>query len=402
MPINIVVPEVGESVVDARVSRWLKQPGDQVSTGEAVVELETDKIDVEVPAPADGVIATITHKDGDDVKIGEVLGTMTSGVFSEQKATPVAVSAKTAKTANEPAPSAEPAPAKQAADDTPMSPSARRRAREQGAEPAATPKPAASAAKPAAKPEAKAETPVSKRPEKTPEVISETRQRMSRRRATIAKRLLEAQQTAALLTTFNEVDMSAVQSIRAKQRKAFERKHGASLGITSFFVKAAVAALKEFPNLNAEVQDDSILIKHYYDIGIAIGGTEGLVVPVIRNADRLSFEDVELAIRELADRAGNGKLTLDDLRGGTFSITNGGRYGSLMSTPIVNPPQVGILGLHTIKDRPVAIDGQLAIRPMMYIALTYDHRIVDGETAVQFLVRIKDLIEDPGALLLAM
>lgn len=394
MPINIVVPEVGESVVDARVARWLKQPGDQVTSGEAVVELETDKIDVEVPAPADGVIATIAHNDGDDVKIGEVLGTLetTSGVVSGEKATPVVGSAKSDE---KPKPKPEPAPAA----DAPMSPSARRRAREKGEEPAPAPKPAEPRPKAAAK---AAPTPVAKRPETTPEVVSETRQRMSRRRATIAKRLLEAQQTAALLTTFNEVDMSAVQGIRKKQRQAFEKKHGASLGITSFFVKAAVAALREFPNLNAEVEDDATLIKHHYDIGIAIGGTEGLVVPVIRNADRLSFEDVELTIRELADRAASGKLTLEDLRGGTFSITNGGRYGSLMSTPIVNPPQVGILGLHTIKDRPVAIDGQIVVRPMMYIALTYDHRIVDGETAVQFLVRIKDLIEDPGALLLSM
>jgi len=225
---------------------------------------------------------------------------------------------------------------------------------------------------------------------------------MSRRRATIAKRLLEAQQTAALLTTFNEIDMTAVQAIRAKQREAFQRKHGASLGITSFFVKAAVAALKDFPKLNAEIQGDVIVMKHYYDIGVAIGGAEGLVVPVVRDADRLSFEEVELGIRDLAARSADGKLTLDDLRGGTFSITNGGRYGSLMSTPIVNPPQVGILGLHAIKDRPVVEGGQVQVRPMMYAALTYDHRIVDGEDAVRFLVKIRDLIEDPGALLLSM
>ena len=223
---------------------------------------------------------------------------------------------------------------------------------------------------------------------------------MSKRRATIAKRLVEAQQTAAMLTTFNEVDMTAVMTLRERRKEAFKAQHGVSLGIASFFVKAAVAALREFPRLNAEIQGDEMVLKHYYDIGIAVGATEGLVVPVLRNADRMSFAEIEGGIRDFAARANDGSLTLEDLRGGTFSITNGGVYGSLMSTPILNPPQVGILGLHAIKERPAVVGGQVVARPMMYTALTYDHRIVDGAEAVRFLVRIRELIEDPAALLL--
>ena len=223
---------------------------------------------------------------------------------------------------------------------------------------------------------------------------------MSKRRATIARRLVEAQQTAALLTTFNEVDMSAVMAVRERAKEAFKTKHGVGLGIASFFVRAATTALKEFPRLNAEIQGDEIVLKHYYDIGIAVGAAEGLVVPVLRDADQASFSEIEAAIRDFAKRAGDGTLTLDDLRGGTFSITNGGVYGSLMSTPIVNPPQVGILGLHAIKDRPVAVGGQLVLRPMMYVALTYDHRIVDGAEAVRFLVRVKEIVENPGLLVI--
>ena len=223
---------------------------------------------------------------------------------------------------------------------------------------------------------------------------------MSKRRATIARRLVEAQQTAALLTTFNEVDMSAVMALRARQKEAFKTRYGVNLGIASFFVKAAVAALKETPRINAEIQGDEMVLKHYYDIGVAVGAAEGLVVPVLRDADRASFVEIEKGIRDFAKRANDGTLTLDDLRGGTFSITNGGVYGSLMSTPIVNPPQVAILGLHAIKDRPAAVNGQVVLRPMMYLALTYDHRIVDGSEAVKFLVRIKEFIEDPAVLLL--
>jgi 2-oxoglutarate dehydrogenase E2 component (dihydrolipoamide succinyltransferase) len=223
---------------------------------------------------------------------------------------------------------------------------------------------------------------------------------MSKRRATIAKRLVEAQQTAAMLTTFNEVDMTAVMALRERRKQAFKEKHGVSLGIASFFVKAAIGALRDFPRLNAEIDGDVMVLKHYYDIGMAVGAPEGLVVPVLRDADRLSFAELEQQIREFAKKANDGTLTLEDLKGGTFTITNGGVFGSLVSTPIINPPQVGILGLHRIQDRPVAIDGKVEIRPMMYTALTYDHRIVDGAEAVRFLVRVKELVEDPGALLL--
>lgn len=223
---------------------------------------------------------------------------------------------------------------------------------------------------------------------------------MSKRRATIAKRLVEAQQTAAMLTTFNEVDMSAVMALRERQKQAFKEKHGIGLGIASFFVKAAVAALREFPRLNAEIQGDEMVLKHYYDIGVAVGAAEGLVVPVLRDADQMGFAAIEQRIRDFAKKANDGSLTLDDLRGGTFSITNGGVFGSLMSTPILNPPQVGILGLHAIKERPIGVGGQVVLRPMMYTALTYDHRIVDGSEAVRFLVKIKELIEDPGVLLI--
>jgi len=225
---------------------------------------------------------------------------------------------------------------------------------------------------------------------------------MSKRRATIAKRLLEVQSTAAMLTTFNEVDMSAVQALRARQKESFQKKHGIGLGLSSFFVKAAVAALREFPRLNAEIQGDEIVLKHYYDIGMAVSAAEGLVVPVVRNADQQSFAEIESAVRGFAAKANDGTLSLEDLRGGSFTITNGGVFGSLMSTPILNPPQVGILGLHSIKERPVGVNGQVVLRPMMYTALTYDHRIVDGSEAVRFLVRIKELIEDPGNLLIEL
>ena len=223
---------------------------------------------------------------------------------------------------------------------------------------------------------------------------------MSKRRATIARRLVEAQSTAAMLTTFNEVDMTAVMALRERHKQAFKERHGVGLGIASFFVKASIGALRSFPRINAEIQGDEMVLKHYYDIGVAVGASEGLVVPVLRDADRVSFAEIESRIRDFAKRANDGTLTLDDLRGGTFSITNGGVYGSLMSTPILNPPQVGILGLHAIKERPVGVGGQIVLRPMMYTALTYDHRIVDGSEAVQFLVRVKQLVEDPGALLL--
>jgi 2-oxoglutarate dehydrogenase E2 component (dihydrolipoamide succinyltransferase) len=342
------------------------------------------------------------------VKIGEVLGTVKEGP---------APAAKSPAAAAPPADSAAP---KADGSGVAATPSARRAAREQDVElgsvkaegprvtkadieksarSSAAPAAAAPAPAKAAAPKPAAPAPTAKpRPVSTGE-RTEERVRMSKRRATIAKRLVEAQHTAAMLTTFNEVDMTNVMALRERHKDEFKKKYGVGLGVASFFVRAATTALREFPRLNAEIQGDEMVLKHYFDIGVAVGAAEGLVVPVLRDADRMSFAGIELGIREFAKKANDGSLTLADLQGGTFSITNGGVFGSLMSTPILNPPQVGILGLHTIKERPVGVNGQVVLRPMMYTALTYDHRIVDGAEAVQFLVRIKQLVEDPAMLL---
>jgi 2-oxoglutarate dehydrogenase E2 component (dihydrolipoamide succinyltransferase) len=418
---DIVVPQLGESVVEARVARWLKKEGDRVEVGEPVVELETEKIDLEVSAERAGTIASIKRQEGEDVKIGELLAVIDeSGAAANGHAPKPAVKAAATVTA--------PAAAVATAADAPKAtPTAKRIAKDhdvdlgsvqgsgaggrvmkqdvQGAlgAPAAAPAPAAAAAKPAApapaatKPAAPAAPP---RPAARPGDRTEQRVRMSKRRATIARRLVEAQRTAAMLTTFNEIDMTALMSLRQRRKDAFTKQHGVGLGIASFFVKASIAALKLFPQLNAEIQGDEIVYKSYHDIGMAVGAEGGLVVPVIRDAATLSFAQIEQAIRDFAARAGNGTLTLEDLTGGTFTITNGGVFGSLLSTPILNPPQVAILGLHKIEDRAVPVNGQVGIRPMMYVALSYDHRIVDGREAVQFLVKIKEFIEDPGTLLI--
>jgi 2-oxoglutarate dehydrogenase E2 component (dihydrolipoamide succinyltransferase) len=406
--INIVVPEMGESIVDARVGKWLKNEGDQVAVGEALVELETDKVDVEVSAPKSGVLAKIAHAKGADVKIGEVLGTIDDAAAKAQGPGPKAQDAKedakgtkeSSRAAVAATPSARRAAREQDVDLGDVKSDGPRVTKEDVAKVSASERPRPSEER-AAEPSPKLVPPQTEpRTFRSGDARSETRERMSKRRATIAKRLVEAQQTAAMLTTFNEVDMTAVMALRERQKQAFKDKHGIGLGIASFFVKAAVAALREFPRLNAEIQGDEMVLKHYYDIGVAVGAAEGLVVPVLRDADRLSFAEIEQRIRDFAVRARDGSLTLDDLRGGTFSITNGGVFGSLMSTPILNPPQVGILGLHAIKDRPVGVNGQVVLRPMMFTALTYDHRIVDGSEAVRFLVRVKDLVEDPAVLLL--
>jgi 2-oxoglutarate dehydrogenase E2 component (dihydrolipoamide succinyltransferase) len=411
---NIVVPEVGESIVDARIAKWLRKEGDRVSAGDPLVELETDKIDLEVGAPSAGVLSRIDRKDGEDVKVGEVLGVIDEAAQgSTASAPPSAAPAG-------PPPAAEPKTAKSRA-----TPAARKaaeqnevdisrvqgtgdagrvmrrdveRAAESSAPPAAAPKPAERPA-PVEQAKTRPAAPVAERPVAAGD-RTEERMRMSKRRATIAKRLVEAQSTAAMLSTFNDVDMSAVMALRERHKEGFKQKHGVGLGIASFFVKAAIGALRAFPRLNAEIQGDEMVLKRYYDIGVAVGAAEGLVVPVIRDADRLSFAEIEKQIRDFAARAADGTLSLTDLKGGTFTITNGGVFGSLLSTPILNPPQVGILGLHKIQDRPVAVSGQVQVRPMMYVALTYDHRIVDGAEAVRFLVRVKELVEDPGALLL--
>ncbi len=408
MPANVVVPEVGESIVDARVAKWLKKEGDAVNVGEPLVELETDKIDLEVAAPQAGVLSKITHGDGADVKVGEVLGVISEGSTSGAGA---ATAAKTAATPT-PAPKAEaakPEPVKEDTSKQRATPTARNAAQRNAVDLKQVPgsgdagrvmkRDVEAIVKPAAKPATTPAGPRVQAPVATGD-RTEERVRMSKRRATIAKRLVEAQSTAAMLTTFNEVDMSAVMAVRQRHKESFKERHGVGLGLTSFFVKASIGALREFPRINAEIQGDEMVLKHYYDIGIAVGASEGLVVPVLRDADRLSFAQIEQRVREFAKAAEDGSLSLADLKGGTFTITNGGVFGSLLSTPILNPPQVAILGLHAIKDRPMAVDKQVQIRPMMYMALTYDHRIVDGSEAVQFLVRVKQLVEDPGALLL--
>jgi 2-oxoglutarate dehydrogenase E2 component (dihydrolipoamide succinyltransferase) len=419
MSSNIVVPEVGESIVDARVAKWLRKEGEVVSVGDPLVELETDKIDLEVAAPQGGVLKRIDRKDGEDVKVGEVLGVIEDNAGAVQQP-PVP-----------PAPPGKDTPADSKAsgsDKTRSTPTARKAAQEHevdlsrvrgsgdagrvmrrdveqaatgGNGRATTPAPAPKAAPATSEPaKTRSASPIAEVPRPSPGDRTEERVRMSRRRATIAKRLVEAQSTAAMLTTFNEVDMSAVMALRERHKQAFKERHGTGLGIASFFVKASIGALRAFPRVNAEIQGDEMVLKHYFDIGVAVGAREGLVVPVLRDADRLSFAQIEQQIRDFARRAEDGSLSLADLKGGTFTITNGGVFGSLLSTPILNPPQVGILGLHAIQQRPVAVNGQVVIKPMMYVALTYDHRIVDGSEAVQFLVRIKQLVEDPGALLL--
>ena len=401
MTTKIVVPQLSESVVEATVARWLKREGDPVTVGEAVVELETDKANLEVGAEQSGVLARIERQEREDVQVGDVLGVIEEAAEAPRKVEQVEAAREETQRVPE-------TPKKSADDgDGKASPVARRLAQEQDIDLAQVSgsgpggrvtkqdvqrflerqKPEEKGtALPAAPP-----SPADRREERVP---------MSRRRRTIARRLVEAQHTAAMLSTFNEIDMSAVMDIRKRRRESFKERHGVGLGITSFFVKAVIGALKDFPRLNAEIQDDDMIVKHYYDIGIAVGASEGLVVPVLRDADRMSFAEIENAIKELAQKAEDSSLSLEDLRGGTFTITNGGVFGSLLSTPILNPPQVGILGLHKIEERPIARGGEVIIRPMMYVALSYDHRIVDGREAVQFLVRVKELVEDPEALLL--
>jgi 2-oxoglutarate dehydrogenase E2 component (dihydrolipoamide succinyltransferase) len=395
---NIVVPTLGESVSSATVARWLKQAGDAVAADEPLVELETDKVTVEVNAPVAGVISAIAADTGAEVLPGAVLGSIEAGAAA---AKPAAAPAPAAK------PAAAPAPAPAAAPAHAPLPAAAKMIAETGASAAAigagTGKDgritkgdvlaylAEPAAAPAPAPAARASRP--------PEA-GEERVKMTRLRTTIARRLKEAQNTAAMLTTFNEVDMSAAMALRTEYRDAFEKRHGVKLGFMSFFVKACIAALKEFPAVNAEIDGDEIVYKNFVHMGIAVGGPSGLVVPVLRNADTMGFAEVEKRIGEFGKRARDGALKLDELAGGSFTITNGGIYGSLMSTPILNPPQSGILGMHKIQDRPMAVAGKIEIRPMMYIALSYDHRIVDGKEAVSFLVRVKESVEDPRRLML--
>lgn len=419
MAVNIVVPELSESVVEATVAEWLKNEGDTVAAGDVLVTLETDKVTLEVSAEQPGVLGKILHPAGADVRAGEVLGVLNESgeaVVKPAATTPAVTTPAVAESV--PVTQAASQPAAAASSATPV---AQRVAAAHGVDVSQVPASGAkvtkndvqtyisgqtsapTAPKPAAAPTSKpASTPV----QATSITLNgsagrrEERIRMSRRRQTIARRLIEAQSTAAMLTTFNEVDMSAVNEVRKRRKDSFKEKHGIGLGYSSFFVKASIGALKAFPSVNGEIQGNEIVFKHYYDIGIAIGAAEGLVVPVIRDADRLSFAEIEIAVRDFAKQSQDGTLSIDSLMGGTFTITNGGVFGSMMSTPILNPPQSGILGLHAIKDRPVVVNGEIVIRPMMYTALTYDHRMIDGREAVQFLVKIKELIEDPEILLI--
>jgi 2-oxoglutarate dehydrogenase E2 component (dihydrolipoamide succinyltransferase) len=451
---EIRVPTMGESIVDAVIASWLKQEGDNVNQGDALVELETDKVNVEVTAEQSGVLQKIVKHEGETVSVGDVLGTIGEGAGGEQTTStnngqlaqtgqaslqPLQTGREGAqKPPTSPLPNGQvqagqPSPTGQAAstasdEQRPPSPLARRIAADynvdisqvRGTSPhgrvtkddvihymehQAQRSPAVQGMATAPVETAQPPAPPAKAPAIAPqpqpvEGRREERIRLSRRRQTIAQRLVEAQHTAAMLTTFNEVDMSAIMEIRNRRKDSFKERHNISLGFMSFFTKAVVGALKAFPRLNAEIQGNEMLLKYYYDIGIAVAAEEGLVVPVVRDADRKSFAEIEREIATLAKKARENALALSDLQGGTFTITNGGVFGSLVSTPILNGPQVGILGMHKIEQRPVAINGQVVIRPMMYLALSYDHRIVDGREAVQFLVRVKELVEDPETLLL--
>jgi 2-oxoglutarate dehydrogenase E2 component (dihydrolipoamide succinyltransferase) len=395
----IKVPPLGESIVEATVSRWLKKEGDVVAAGDTLVDLETDKITVEVPALKPGVLTKRAKAEGDIVHVDDVLGEL------DETAVPATAGATAA--ASPPPPTSRPSsppPAASQSETTKSSPAARRVAEERGIDIAAVAGTGRGGV--VSKPDVLATS--TQRPSVAPQPRGngvtpgerETREKMSTRRKRIAENLLQSQHQTAHLTTFNEVDMSAVNALRERYKEKVEKEHGIKLTFMPFFVRAAVAALKQFPMVNSQIDGDSIIYKHYVNMGIAVASEQGLVVPNIKDADRKGTIELSREISEVAKRARDGKLTMDDLTGGTFTITNGGVFGSLVSTPIINYPQVGILGLHKTQDRPVAVNGEVKIRPMMYIALSYDHRIVDGQQAVLFLVRVKELIEDPAAMLI--
>jgi 2-oxoglutarate dehydrogenase E2 component (dihydrolipoamide succinyltransferase) len=434
MSIELKIPDVGESIREVQIGRWLKREGDTVAQDENVVELETDKASMELPAPSAGVLSKILKREGEMVAVGDVIGYLDSDGVPDKKDAPSGERrAKERKSAEHDGAKAAPAsPSKEVADESksrehgeiPVTPAARRALRDHGLAAAdieangprieredvlrhvkerAEDAPAATeSAKPASResaPEGAARK-INKPPDQRADEEIEEIVPMSLIRRRIAERLVQAQQQSALLTTFNEIDMTAVQELRSAYREAFQKKYGIKLGFMSFFVKAVVDALRENPALNAEIRDRQVIYRRYHHIGIAIGSKKGLVVPVLRHAERLSFAEIEQAIDDFARRAANNKLEAHELEGGTFTITNGGIYGSLLSTPIVNPPQSGVLGMHAIQDRPIARDGQVVVRPMMYVALTYDHRLVDGREAVTFLTRVKDTIEEPSRMLL--
>ena len=400
MASEIRVPTLGESVSEATIGKWFKKPGDVVKADEPVLELETDKVSLEVNAPAAGTLAEIVAKEGDTVGVGALLGTITAGGASAAPAAPASAPAKAAPVA---------APAPSAASTVDHGPAVSRLAAESGVNPssvAASGKDGrvtkgdmlaaiATGAAPAAA------TPVNVRaPSGADDAAREERVRMTKLRQTIARRLKDAQNTAAMLTTFNEVDMTEVMALRNRYKDTFEKKHGVKLGFMSFFVKACTQALKELPAVNAEIDGTDLVYKNYYHVGIAVGTDKGLVVPVVREADQMGLATIEKTIADFGKRARDGALKIEEMQGGTFTITNGGIYGSLMSTPILNAPQSGILGMHKIQERPMVVGGKIEIRPMMYLALSYDHRIVDGKEAVTFLVRVKEALEDPARLVL--
>ncbi|MFD0961286.1 2-oxoglutarate dehydrogenase complex dihydrolipoyllysine-residue succinyltransferase [Paenibacillus chungangensis] len=411
---EIIVPELGESISEATITKWFVKEGDAVNQGDVLLELETDKVNVEISAESSGTVASIAKQEGDIVLVGEAIGSIGEGaaVAPAPAAAKAPEAPKAEASAAPTAVATAPAPAAAAPSSVNASPAARKLAREQGVDlsqvqgkdgmgrvyaddvrSAAAPAPQAAKAAPVPVAPAASQSDNGGKPV--------DRKRMSRRRATIANRLVEAQRTAAMLTTFNEVDMTAILDLRKRRKQAFFDKNEVNLGFMSFFTKAVVGALKQFPLLNAEIDGEDIVVKKFYDIGIAVAAKEGLVVPVVRDADRLSFAEIERNIGELAKKARSNTLAINELQGGSFTITNGGVFGSLLSTPILNTPQVGILGMHKIQVRPVAIDDErMENRPMMYLALSYDHRIVDGSEAVRFLVTVKELLEDPEQLLL--
>lgn len=411
---EIRVPTLGESVTEATIGRWFKKAGDAVAVDEPLVELETDKVTIEVPAPSAGTLSEIIAADGTTVAVGALLGQITDGAAG---AKPAAAPAKAAAAAPAPAaaaPAAAPAAPKAPPADAPLAPSVRKLSAETGIDASTVPgsgkdgrvtkgdmlaaiERAASAPTPVNQPAAAVQV---RAPSPADDAAREERVKMTRLRQTIARRLKDVQNTAAMLTTFNEVDMTNVMALRAHYKDAFEKKHGSKLGFMGFFTKAVVQALKDIPAVNAEIDGTDLIYKNYYHIGVAVGTDKGLVVPVVRDCDNKSIADIEKGIADFGRRARDGQLKIDEMQGGTFTITNGGIYGSLMSTPILNAPQSGILGMHKIQERPMVVGGKVEVRPMMYLALSYDHRVIDGKEAVTFLVRVKESLEDPARLVL--
>src|SRR5712675_1848514 len=408
---EIRVPTLGESVTEATIGKWFKKPGDPVAVDEPLVELETDKVTIEVPAPAAGVLSEIAARDGQTVAVGALLGQIQAGAAAAKVSAAPAAAAPNLP-ASSPASKPHEAPAARA--DVPLAPSVRKLTAESGIDAATVPgsgrdgrvtkgdmlaaiERAAAAPTPVNQPAAAVQV---RAPSPADDAAREERVKMTRLRQTIARRLKDVQNTAAMLTTFNEVDMTHIMALRAQYKDVFEKKHGSKLGFMGFFTKACVQALKDIPAVNAEIDGTDLIYKNYYHVGVAVGTDKGLVVPVVRDCDQKSIAEIEKSIADFGKRARDGQLKIDEMQGGTFTITNGGIYGSLMSTPILNAPQSAILGMHKIQERPMAIAGKLEIRPMMYLALSYDHRVIDGKEAVTFLVRVKEGLEDPARLVL--